>query len=168
MKCTALILLSVVLSFSACVYVAQFPTPYREIVAESFLPSDLVYSVMKTESGFRPRLVSKRGAVGIMQILPSTAQYVCELTGREFDAERLTEGEYNVRLGICYLEYLNGKFSERTALAAYNAGEGTVSEWLKDKRYSDDGEELTLIPYRETEDYLKKINFFRKFYKKRV
>ena len=154
-----LLLAAAVLSFFAA-----FPRPYRDIVGESGLDGALVYAVMKAESNFREGAQSDAGAVGIMQLLPSTAAFVCEREGISFDAARLKEGEYNVTLGCAYLGYLMEEFEEETALAAYNAGEGRVREWLKDGRYSSDGRTLFHIPYPETARYLKKISFFRKIY----
>ena len=145
-------------------FFAAFPRPYRDIVGRSGLDDALVYSVMKAESNFQEDAESDAGAVGIMQLLPSTALFVCEREDIPFDAARLKEGEYNVTLGCVYLSYLLEVFEEETALAAYNAGEGRVREWLKDGRYSANGRTLFHIPYPETARYLKKISFFRKIY----
>ena len=154
-----LLLAAMVLSFFAA-----FPRPYRAIVGESGLDPALVYAVMKAESNFREDAESDAGAVGVMQLLPSTAAFICEREGIPFEPARLKEGEYNVALGCAYLGYLLGEFEEETALAAYNAGEGRVREWLKDGRYSSDGRTLFHIPFPETARYLKKISFFRKIY----
>lgn len=143
-----------------------FPKPYPDEVAESGLSPALVYSVIKAESNFCEDCISRAGAVGLMQLLPATAEFVCDRFSIGYEEERLTEGGYNVRVGTAYLRYLLGKFSERTALAAYNAGEGVVSEWLQDGAYSSDGVELAVIPYPETEQYLKKIGLYRKIYEK--
>ena len=145
-------------------FLAAFPRPYRELVKKSGLEPALVYAVMKAESGFDEKAVSPAGAKGVMQLLPSTAAFVAELENIPFDEERLFEGEYNVRLGCAYLRYLLERFEEETALAAYNAGEGTVRLWLQDPRYSSDGRTLEQTPYPETARYLKKISVFRKIY----
>ena len=154
-----LLLAAIVLSFFAA-----FPRPYRDIVGESGLDGALVYSVMKAESNFREDAESDAGAVGIMQLLPSTAAFVCEREGIPFDAARLKEGEYNVTLGCAYLGYLMEEFEDETALAAYNAGEGKVHSWLKNSDFSADGIVLRKIPYPETEEYIKKVAKFRKNY----
>lgn len=161
-----LFVFAVFLLVSAAVlsFFAAFPRPYRNIVGRSGLDGALVYSVMKAESNFQEDAESDAGAVGIMQLLPSTAAFVCEREGIPFDAVRLKEGGYNVTLGCAYLSYLLEEFEEETALAAYNAGEGRVREWLKDGRYSANGRTLFHIPYPETARYLKKISFFRKIY----
>ena len=158
---TALSLL--ILSLFLCCF-AAFPRPYRGIVERSGLSPALAYAVMKAESNFEESAVSSAGAVGLMQLLPSTAQFIAERSGIPFLPERLFDGEYNTRLGCAYLAYLLERFEEETALAAYNAGEGTVQGWLSDPRCSEDGRTLFQIPYAETRRYLKKISFFRKIY----
>ena len=152
-----------ILSLFLCCF-AAFPRPYRGIVERSGLSPALAYAVMKAESNFEESAVSSAGAVGLMQLLPSTAQFIAERSGIPFLPERLFDGEYNTRLGCAYLAYLLERFEEETALAAYNAGEGTVQGWLSDPRCSEDGRTLFQIPYAETRRYLKKISFFRKIY----
>ena len=145
---------------------ARFKRPYYEIVTESETETELVYSVMKAESGFCETAVSKAGAVGLMQLMPSTAKFICERENIPFDAVKLYEGEYNLRLGCKYLNYLLAKFEvTETAVAAYNAGEGTVERWLTDRSCSKDGKSLFYIPYQETREYVKKVCAFRKCYK---
>ena len=141
-----------------------FPRPCRT-VAESTPDPYLIYAVMKAESGFDEKAVSAAGAVGIMQLMPSTAEFIAKLNGIEFQAERLKEAEYNAMLGSLYLEYLSERFPiTSTVLAAYNAGEGTVAQWLNDSSISPDGLNLTKIPYPETARYIKKVEKFRKIY----
>ena len=142
-----------------------YPRPYREEVEASGLEPFLVYSLMKAESGFRECVVSSAGAVGIMQLKPSTAEFICGKEGLAFEPSRLKEGKYNVTVGCLYLKYLLERFEVReTALAAYNAGEGTVGKWLGDSACSDDGKTLKRIPYPETASYVKKIRKFMKIY----
>ena len=142
-----------------------YPRPYREEVQASGLSPSLVYAVIKAESGFREDAVSRAGAVGLMQVKPSTAEFICTKRGVAFDASRLCEGGYNVTVGCMYLAYLLERFPQtETALAAYNAGEGTVSDWLKDESLSSDGMTLSRIPYAETEGYVKKIKKYKKIY----
>lgn len=144
---------------------AGFPRPYAQTVRESGLEPSLVYAVMKAESGFDEDAVSRSGAVGLMQLRPTTAEFVCNRSGIGYESGKLTDGEYNIRLGCLYLKYLMEKFPARdTALAAYNAGEGTVGDWLSDASCSNDGVNLSRIPYPETRAYLKKIKNFRKMY----
>ena len=144
---------------------ASYPRPYAETVRSSGIPPSLVYAIIKAESNFNEAAVSRAGAVGLMQIRPSTAEYICRRQGMEFHAEKLMEGNYNVSIGCMYLAYLLERFPDETAaICAYNAGEGTVRHWLTDKSYSADGNTLSQIPYPETRTYAKKVLDFRKIY----
>ncbi|MGN1077115.1 MAG: lytic transglycosylase domain-containing protein [Candidatus Gallimonas sp.] len=143
----------------------SYPRPYRSTVTESRLDPCLVYAVIKAESGFNERALSSAGAVGLMQLKPSTAEFICKRSKIDYREDLLFKGEYNVRLGCMYLFYLLDRFpAEETAVAAYNAGEGTVSLWLQNPQYSDDGRSLKEIPYSETRAYVKKVLKFRKIY----
>ena len=142
-----------------------YPRPYAETVRASGVPEPLVYAVMKAESRFDEKAISRAGAVGLMQIKPSTAEYICRIRGVAFEGDRLFDGNYNTMLGCMYLSYLLKRFSDETAaICAYNAGEGTVRQWLANERYSSDGITLTTIPYAETSAYEKKVANFRKIY----
>lgn len=142
-----------------------FPRPYRDTVERSGVEVSLVYAIIRAESGYREDAESRAGALGLMQIKPSTAEFICEREGILFQAERLNEGEYNIFLGTKYLLYLKERFeSEDTLLAAYNAGEGTVRQWLKNEEFSSDGKSLMRIPYPETAAYIKKVGKFKKIY----
>lgn len=157
-----------VLLFFALIFTAftfSFRRPCRKTVQEYALDPALAFSVIKAESRFSESAVSDAGAVGLMQLMPSTAKFVCDKNEIAFETERLKEGEYNAMLGCMYLNYLLSRFSDKeTALAAYNAGEGTVSSWLKNSDYSDDGIHLKYVPYAETRNYIKKVLKYRKIY----
>ena len=146
----------------------QKPREYAGYVetysAEFGVPADLVWSVMKTESGFDSSAVSYKGAVGLMQMMPSTFEWLTDDILREYlGVGMLYDPETNIKYCTYYLSRLYNRFGDwDTALAAYNGGEGNVSEWLEDKRYSDDGKRLKTdkIPeeFSETRNYVKKVN----------
>lgn len=147
----------------------RYPLKYRDYVlnsAEEFnLNAALVFAVIKTESSFMPNAVSSKGAKGLMQLTDETGAYVAKMLNvSNYD---LFDAKTNVRFGCKYLRYLIDVFSvTETAVTAYNAGEGNVKNWLKDKRYSNDKITLYAIPFSETEAYLKKIyKTFRKYEK---
>lgn len=126
------------------------------------LREETLYAVIKVESGFNRRAKSNKGAVGLMQILPSTAEYVCP----EDTEINLYDPKINIYVGAKYLFYLFDKFKdEKVALAAYNAGEGNVITWLSDKEYSSDGKTLSYIPFGETRAYVEKVLKFKRLYK---
>ncbi len=156
--------------FVALFYYSLYPRNYDVVSTvkencETFsLNENLVFSIIKCESGFDPAAVSDSGAVGLMQLMPETAAFIAEKVGlKAFD---LTNPKDNLLLGCAYLRYLFDKFSTVNAvLAAYNAGEGRVVRWLADQNYSDDGKNLKAIPIKETAVYVKRVRFYSSVYK---
>jgi soluble lytic murein transglycosylase len=142
------------------------PRDYSEIISaasEEFdIPEYIIYATIKVESDFDPNAVSSAGAIGLMQMIPSTFEW---LTGPQHLDENLStksldDPKVNIRYGTYYLSYLYKKFDYNwdNTFAAYNGGETNVASWLKDPQYSDLKGNLTNIPLKETENYVKKIN----------
>lgn len=129
----------------------------------------LLASIIRTESSFKKNVVSPKGAVGLMQLMPNTAEWLCDKTGEEYEYDKLFEEEYNINLGSYYLSYLIDKFeSVDTAIVAYNAGEGNVVLWLKNASYSHNKKTLYNIPYKESKMYLKRVKTALSVYRARV
>lgn len=166
LRVTAILFLAALLSLAIAAPFLSFRRPFRACVEESGVAPSLAYAVMKAESGFSEHAVSEDGAVGLMQLMPTTAEFIARKTGVPFAPDRLFEGGYNATLGCAYLKYLLNKFRLREAIAAYNAGEGAVSRWLTQEEYSSDGVTLSKIPYIETQNYVKKVEKFQKTYQK--
>lgn len=164
----------VLLRFGCTRYLrTAYPDTYRETVCaaaqEYDLPPSLVLAVIRTESNFRPDVVSTAGAVGLMQVTEDTLDWAMMRTGgdRSLTANDLTDPELNIRVGTAVLSLLGEMFEdEDTVLAAYNAGMGNVRGWLADERYSADGVSLKNIPFSETEQYVKRVRHAQKIYQK--
>lgn len=127
--------------------------------AEEFsVPYPLILAVIRTESDFRVDAVSEAGATGLMQLMPETFLFIGEeLLSAPADIADITDPKTNIRYGTAYLAYLFDRFEKtKTALAAYNAGEKRVSDWLENPEYARDGE-LIAIPFPETESYVTKV-----------
>ncbi len=120
----------------------------------------LVLAIIKTESNFKVDVVSSKGAVGLMQIMPSTARFIAgELNVKNYD---LLDSETSINFGVFYLSYLTKKYrEERLVICAYNAGEGRVNDWLKHNLIT-----KNKTPYKETTIYLKRVNLRKKLYKR--
>ncbi len=148
-------------------YVAReyaYPLRYREEIrhesASRNLPFSLVAAVILTESKFDENAVSDRGAVGLMQIMPETAQWITKEMTKEFgDDLDIKNPQMNIRLGTWYLAYLMQEFkgNEVLALAAYNAGRGNVESWMETHKWGADFSAVDEIPFPETREYIKLV-----------
>ena len=154
------------------IFFLNFKKDYLDIVSthcnQNNFDRAMAMSIIKAESKFNKNAKSTANAIGLMQIKLGTANYVLSLAGEsEIDEQQLFEPETNIKIGVRYLVYLSGKFqSIETILCAYNAGETTVNNWLRQANYSTDGKTLDEIPYPETKSYVKKVMMNYKIYKK--
>ena len=122
----------------------------------------LVLSVINAESSFNKNAVSSAGAIGLMQLLPSTAEFVAQKVGYKQQID-LFNARCNIYLGVAYISYLQNCFSSfDRVICAYNAGEGVVREW------KDDEDGYLIIEYQETKKYLQKVKKNLGFYSKKV
>lgn len=130
------------------------------------IDQNLIFAIIKVESNFNPKAISSKNAKGLMQIKQSTFDFICKKYNFSYKSEQILDPKINLNVGVAYLNYLSGKFYfDQEILSAYNAGEGNVSSWLKDKNFSDDGVRLKSLPFKETSNYIKKVNFYKNFYK---
>lgn len=166
-----LIVVLVYISFKPVMKII-FPLKYRDIVVKYSEENDVdplfIMSIIKAESNFNKDAKSSKGAVGLMQVTPSTGEWIAEKLNEEsFLEENLLNPDTNVRYGTWYINYLSDQFDGNLNLviAAYNAGPGSVDKWLNDSSYSQNGEDLDNIPFVETDKYVEKVNFFYNIYK---
>jgi soluble lytic murein transglycosylase len=148
-----------------------FPIRYQEDiarVADKYGQDPyLIAAVVKAESGYDPGVTSPAGAVGLMQVMPDTAAWVvAELSSWQGDEDPdLTDPIDNLELGACYLAYLGETFGDGTqlALAAYNAGPGTVAGWVESAGGRGDFD-LSDIQFPETRHYVERVEHYRLLY----
>ena len=159
---TAILLRSALLNIDNEIY----PLKYSKFVEEQSeiykVDKALVYAVIRTESSFDPEAVSEIGARGLMQITKSTFEWAQMKMGKEFSDDTyddLFDPETNIKYGTFLLSAFIKEFgSVDNALCAYHAGWGNAKSWLKDPEYSPDGENITNIPFKDTNWYVNKIN----------
>ena len=140
----------------------RYPLGYEQIVrghAYNYrLDPALLAAVIYQESKFRPSVRSRSGAIGLMQLQPATAEGIAVRTGgTRFRVDDLYEPEINVRYGAWYLRHLLDRYGdERTALAAYNAGQRNVDEWRREGRG---------IAFAETRAYVDRVEHLKRIYR---
>lgn len=142
---------------------SAYPLEYTDLVNKAAkdynLQPALIYGVIHTESRFNPDAGSSVGAVGLMQIMPETFDWLQEKRGEagKYTTEDLYTPSVNIDYGSYLLRYFLDYYgNEKCAVAAYNAG-FEVSNWLEDPNCSPDGMTLDVIPYPETSEYVVKV-----------
>lgn len=144
-------------------YKLAYPLHYVEEIntAASKLKLSPFYliSIIKEESHFDTEAKSSTNAMGLMQIMPDTANYIAsKLYIPLYSLSNLNDVKTNIYIGSNYIKYLNDKFKNYILVtAAYNAGEGAVSRWLKAYSISDYDEFIENIPYEETKNYVRRV-----------
>ncbi len=170
-KTIAMIVLVTLLCTAVAMLYVIYPLRYTHSIRLCSEQMDidpyLVTALIKAESNFDCDATSSKNAKGVMQLTDETAEFCARKMGIELNDSDVYDPTINITLGCCYLRRTLDIFNqdETLAIAAYNAGEGRVKEWLADKRYSADGEKLDNIPYEETKNHVKKIELYRKIYK---
>lgn len=161
------------LGFLFVFYYVLYPLKYKNdinIYSQKYnVNNALIASIICVESSYIKEAQSSKGAVGLMQILPTTAKWICEQNSINFKEQDLFVPSYNIKLGTLYIKYLIDKFDNiDNVIVAYNAGEGVVANWLKNSNLSEDGKTLKNIPYNETSNYLTKVKRAMKVYSDRL
>ncbi len=150
----------------------RYPLKYESIVlahARNYrLEPSLLAAVIYTESKFDPRAESAAGAIGLMQLLPETAQGIADHTGGgNYRTTDLYDPELNIRYGAYYLARLRHKYRDHPqaldlALAAYNAGQGNVDRWVA----ATPAGAPVRIRFRETRNYLQRVHRLQGVYQR--
>jgi peptidoglycan lytic transglycosylase len=140
-------------------YPLRYSTNVRVYASQDHLDAALLAAVIEAESKFNANAQSAAGAVGLMQLTPSTAKGIAQYTGgSRFRVSDLENPDINIRYGAWYLRHLLDKYGdERLALAAYNAGQENVDLWRKQHEG---------IQFSETRSYVNKVERLKKIYRR--
>ena len=147
-----------------------FPKKYLNEIRDNAnkygLDESMIASVINIESGYDEKAQSTRGAMGLMQILPSTAMEVVDKIGLNIDdISDIYDVEINIEIGCFYLRYLLDYFNGSiiNTLCAYNWGMRNVQDWINAGNVDNNGE-ITNIPVEETRNYIAKYNLNKYVY----
>ncbi len=151
-----------------------YPQRFQEVVAreagEFGLDTELIFAVIKAESGFDPKASSRAQAKGLMQLTEETFDWMAGEHPPENGGGDVYDINDNIHCGCALLRRLLDHYDGnlKVALAAYNAGIGNVDRWLEEREHSANGETLDDIPFPETEAYVlkvvKNLGIYRKLY----
>ncbi len=147
-----------------------YPLEHKDLIRQSARRNDLdpamVVAVIYAESGFDEQAVSESGALGLMQLLPSTATELAARAGDRFDVDDLHDPRVNIRYGTQYLAYLLDRYdgSQVEALAAYHAGPRNVDRWISGVGGEGLGE--ADIPFADTSEYAREVGALADLYRR--
>jgi len=145
------------------VWEVAYPQPFAEVVAKettrSGIPPHLAYAIIREESAFKTRAVSRAGAYGLMQLILPTAQRVARKLNLPSTKAALRRPEVNIALGCRYLSMGMHRFGDLPIMTVpgYNAGPGAPARWIKQRPTADFDLWVEQIPYRETRHYTKRV-----------
>ncbi|MBP5971672.1 transglycosylase SLT domain-containing protein [Brasilonema sp. CT11] len=142
---------------------ARYPFPFQKEIElwsqKRQLNPLLVTGLMRQESHFEPKVRSTAGAVGLMQVLPSTAQWIAPQIQVDSKKINLENPNDNIMFGTWYLDHTHKQYGNNSmlAIASYNAGPGNVSKWVQTLPKDDLDEFVESIPFDETKNYVRQV-----------
>ena len=140
---------------------ALFPIPFEESIfkwsKQRQINPLLVTSLIRQESRFEPEIESSAGALGLMQVMPGTGQWIAQQTKQP--SYSLTNPEDNINFGTFYLDYTHRRYNNNSmlAIASYNAGPNNVAKWVSRYGLKDPDVFVEQIPFRETKGYVESV-----------
>ena len=160
--CILIAFLNIPIRIQKIIYKKDYEEYVQKYSQQYNVDENLVYALIKAESNFNANAQSSKGAIGLMQLMETTAQDVCKrmdlnISNNELK-EKLLEPEININIGTKYLSILIQQYGNvEIAITAYNAGIGTVDNWIEKDIIKADGSNIKKIPYKETNNYVRKI-----------
>ena len=160
--CMIIAFLNIPIRIQKIIYKKDYKEYVQKYAQEYNVDENLIYALIKAESNFNSNAKSCKDAIGLMQLMESTAQDVCKKTDLQISSdelsEKLLEPDININIGTKYLSILIQKYGNiEIAITAYNAGIGTVDNWIEKGIINSDGSNVENIPYKETNNYVRKI-----------
>lgn len=155
-------------------YPIHYHAAIQEHASKRNIDPYLLAAIIRVESNFIPDKQSKKGAIGLMQLMPSTARWIVEEAGYGPSAlDRLHDPEMNIEIGSWFIRSLHRQFIVKGAAkereialiaASYNAGPGNVAGWLETKQWDGNLNTVDQIPFGETRHYIHRVYYYYKKY----
>jgi soluble lytic murein transglycosylase len=153
------------------VWMLAYALPYENSIrrwsAQAAIDPMSVAGLIRQESAFESDARSGKNAIGLMQLIPPTARRLAKQQKIHYSQARLSDPDYNVRLGTVYFAGLQKQFGGvEAALAAYNAGEDRVTSWTAGQNYRETAEFVESIPFTETRQYVQIVTRNAEIYRR--
>jgi len=171
----ALMLLAILLIFfvySDKIGEILYPVHYKEEIARSAAKYNvdplLIAAIIRVETNFKPNETSKKGAIGIMQLMPDTAKWVKESGDFRGKADDQRNVAVDIDMGAWYVSWLLNHYNGNLnfTIAAYNAGQGNVNKWRSNGVWDGSKETIGNIPFGETRHYIQRVLYYYQKYHK--
>lgn len=150
-------------------YPIYFEQEIRQSAAKHNIDPFLIAAIIRVETNYKHHLESSKGALGLMQLMPDTAEWIVESTNLgPHTQEDLLKADVNINLGSWYLSWLNKHYNGNLiyAIAAYNAGQGNVNKWKQTNLWDGSQERIDQIPFGETRHYVQRVIYYYEKYTK--
>lgn len=151
------------------IYPLKYVHEIESAISNCDVEKELIYAIIKCESGFDANATSRAGACGLMQITPETFDWIKNHVKKlpEGYTPDLYDPKTNILYGVTFISVLRNKYGDDVkVLSAYNAGMTAVDRWLSSQNGSKYNDEFGYIEYPETKEYVKRVLRARKIYKK--
>ncbi|WP_010272014.1 lytic transglycosylase domain-containing protein [Paenibacillus senegalensis] len=149
----------------------MYPIKYRAQIDKYSIQNEidpmLVAAMIRVESKFDPDAESRKGAIGLMQLMPETADWILQRDGfSTLQAVDLRDPDLNIKAGTLYLNFLYDYFQGNRfeVIAAYNAGQGNVMKWREAGIWDGTLQDVDRIPFKETRNYVTSVDYYYKKY----
>ncbi|MNH95791.1 Soluble lytic murein transglycosylase precursor [compost metagenome] len=167
-----LVFLLILFLNSALIGKKLYPIYYQKEIRQSatnlHIDPFLIAAVIRVETNYQELAESRKGAIGIMQLMPDTAAWIIETADLPFDdVKDIWKTDVNITLGSWYLQWLIKHYDGNLfyAIAAYNAGQGNVNKWKQNQVWNGTVEDIKQIPFGETRHYVHKVLYYYNKYK---
>lgn len=155
--------------FARQLYPIHFVQEIRDSAANYDVDPFLIAAIIRTESNYQLGQESRKGAIGVMQLMPDTAEWIVDAGGHpKHTLDELHRVDVNINLGSWYVSWLLKQYkgNKLYSIAAYNAGQGNVNKWREAGTWDGTAEHINQIPFGETRHYVQRVIYYWKKYHK--
>ncbi|WP_442601449.1 lytic transglycosylase domain-containing protein [Paenibacillus sp. KN14-4R] len=155
-------------TFSTLLYPIHFRTEIKKHAETYNVDPLLIAAIIRVESNYKPNETSKKGALGLMQLMPETAKWINELGRLSGSMDNVMDANFNIQMGTWYVNWLLNQYDGNMviAVAAYNAGQGNVKKWIQNGTWDGTEKNSVQIPYGETRHFVQRVlYYYHKYYK---